>query len=231
MAGPHDFAVSAADLLRWAETLSGIARTGLGFTQSLYEKERFEEVLKVAADIRAGALEEAETDALFDEWLATVGEGVAGYVTPKVAVAAVVGNDAGEILLTQRADSGVWLYPVGWADVGYSPAEIAIKEVYEETGIEVEPKSLIAVFDGLRLGFARVPLYSLVFHCVAIGGELQGHPLETSQVGFFPEGGLPQPLAGGARWVDVAFAAIRGENPTPIFDAPRTPPWREESLD
>ena len=231
MAGPHDFAVSAADLLRWAETLSGIARTGLGFTQSLYEKERFEEVLKVAADIRAGALEEAEADALFDEWLATVGDGVAGYVTPKVAVAAVVGNDAGEILLTQRADSGVWLYPVGWADVGYSPAEIAIKEVYEETGIEVEPKSLIAVFDGLRLGFARVPLYSLVFHCVAIGGELQGHPLETSQVGFFPEDGLPQPLAGGARWVDVAFAAIRGENPTPIFDAPRTPPWREESLD
>ena len=52
--------VSAADLLRWAETLSGIARTGLGFTQSLYERERFEEVLKVAADIRAGAVEEAE---------------------------------------------------------------------------------------------------------------------------------------------------------------------------
>ena len=43
---------SAAELLRWAEALSGIARTGLGFTQSLYERERFEEVLKVAADIR-----------------------------------------------------------------------------------------------------------------------------------------------------------------------------------
>ena len=92
---PTQPAVSAVDLLRWAETLSGIARTGLGFTQSLYERERFEEVLKVAADIRAGALEEAEADALLDEWLASVGEGVAGYVTPKVAVAAVVGNDAG----------------------------------------------------------------------------------------------------------------------------------------
>ena len=75
-----------------------------------------------------------------------------GYVTPKVAVAAIVGNDAGEILLTQRADSGIWLYPVGWADVGYSPSEVAVKEVYEETGIEVEPVSLIAVLDGLRLG-------------------------------------------------------------------------------
>jgi len=218
--------VSAVDLLRWAESLAGIARTGLGFTQSLYERERFEEVLKVAADIRSAAVEEAEADALYDEWLASVGEGVAGYVTPKVAVAAVVGNDAGEILLTQRADSGVWLYPVGWADVGYSPAEVAIKEVYEETGIEVEPVSLIAVFDGLRLGFARVPLYSLVFHCRMLGGELRGHPLETRSVGFFGRDSLPWPLAGGARWLDTAFAAITGEARPADFDAPRTPPWR-----
>jgi ADP-ribose pyrophosphatase YjhB (NUDIX family) len=218
--------ISAADLLRWAESLSGIARTGLGFTQSLYEKERFEEVLRVAADIRAAALEEAEADALFEEWLATVGEGVAGYVTPKVAVAAVVGNEAGELLLTQRADSGVWLYPVGWADVGYSPSEVAVKEVREETGIEVEPVSLIAVFDGLRLGFARLPLYSIVFHCRLLGGELQGHPLETRDVGFFARDALPWPLAGGARWVDTAFAAIEGEARPADFDPPRTPPWR-----
>ena len=130
---------SAADLLRWAETLSGIARTGLGFTQSLYEQERFEEVLRIAADIRAAAIEEAEADALFESWVMAVGSGVPGYVTPKVAVAAIVGNERGELLLTQRADSGWWLYPVGWADVGYSPSEVAIKEVYEETGIEVEP--------------------------------------------------------------------------------------------
>lgn len=222
----EDYQISAIDLLRWAETLSGVARTGLGFTQSLYEKERFEEVLKVAADIRAAAIEEAEADALFEEWLATVGEGVAGYVTPKVAVAAVVGNDQNEILLTQRADSGVWLYPVGWADVGYSPSEVAIKEVHEETGIEVEPVSVIAVFDGLRLGFARLPLYSIVFHCRVLGGELLGHPLETRDVGFFARDALPWPLAGGARWVDTAFDAIEGKTRPVDFDAPRTPPWR-----
>lgn len=227
----HDdpFAVSASDLLRWAETLQGVARTGLGFTQSLYERERFEEVLKVAADMRAAALEEAESDALFEEWLADVGEGVAGYVTPKVAVAAVVGNERGEILLTQRRDSGFWLYPVGWADVGYSPAEIAVKEVWEETGIECEPVSLIAVLDGLRLGFARMALYSLVFHCRMLGGELRGHPLETSAVGFYGRDALPQPLAGAHRWLDVAFAAIDGEVPPCSFDPPRTPPWRESS--
>lgn len=224
MTEPH--VVSAGDLLRWAEALSGVARTGLGFTQSLYERERFEEVLKVAADIRAAAVEEAEADVLFDEWIDTVGEGVAGYVTPKVAVAAVVGNEKGEILLTQRADSGVWLYPVGWADVGYSPSEIAVKEVFEETGIEVEPKRLIAVFDGLRLGFARVPMYSLVFHCTMIGGDLAGHPLETAAVGFFARDKLPWPLAGAERWVDLAFAAIEGEERPVDFDSPRTPPWR-----
>ena len=69
----------------------------------------------------------------------SIGEGVPGYVTPKVAIGAVVGNDEGEILLVQRADSGVWLYPTGWADVGYSPAEVAVKEVEEETGIHCEP--------------------------------------------------------------------------------------------
>ncbi|MGQ0826585.1 MAG: NUDIX hydrolase N-terminal domain-containing protein [Actinomycetota bacterium] len=221
------FAVGAADLLRWAETLSGIARTGLGFTQSLYEKERFEEVLKVAADIRAAAIDEAESDALFEEWLTTVGEGVAGYVTPKIAVAAVVGNDKGEVLLTQRADSGWWLYPVGWADVGYSPSEIAVKEVFEETGIECEVHRVIAVLDGLRLGFARLPMYSLVFHATRIGGELRGHPLETSAVGFFARDALPEPLAGAHRWVDLAFAAINGTPQPTWYDPPRIPPWRD----
>src|SRR3974377_1113887 len=123
MSDNGEFAISAADLLRWAEALSGIARTGLGFTKSLYEQERFEEGLKGAADIRAAAIEEAEADVLFEEWLSTVGEGVGGYVTPKVAVAAVVGNERGELLLTRRADSGWWLYPVGWAAVGDSPSE------------------------------------------------------------------------------------------------------------
>ena len=222
------FSPSAVDLLRWAETLSAVARTGMGFTQSLYEKERFEEVLKVAADIRAAAIEEAEADALFEEWVLSVGQGVQGYVTPKVAVAAIVANEQGELLLTQRSDSGVWLYPVGYADVGYSPCEVAIKEVYEETGIECEPVSLISVLDGLRLGFTHMPLYTLLFHCRMIGGELNGHPLETRAVGFFGRDNLPWPLAGVHRWGELAFAAIDGDVRPCDFDAPRTPPWRGE---
>jgi hypothetical protein len=135
--------LTEADLLRWSHSLAAIARTGLGFTESLYERERFEEILHVAADIHAAATRRHTPGDVVNEWLRAVGSGVAGYVTPKVAVGAVVGNEAGEILLIQRADSGVWLYPTGWADVGYSPAEVAVKEVEEETGITVEVDALI----------------------------------------------------------------------------------------
>ena len=84
------------DLVRWSETLAAIARTGLGFSENLYEKERFQEVLHVAADIKAaanevarGSLEAArEQDHLVQEWLESIGVGVPGYVTPKVAIGA-----------------------------------------------------------------------------------------------------------------------------------------------
>jgi ADP-ribose pyrophosphatase YjhB (NUDIX family) len=219
--------VPEADLLRWSEALSGIARTGLGFTQSLYERERFEEVLKVAADMRAAIAGDQQPEVVMQEWLSLVGEGVPGYVTPKLAVGAIVGNEQGELLLIQRADSGVWLYPTGWADVGYSPAEVVTKEVAEETGIEVEPVRLLAVLDGLRLGFTRIPLVSLVFHCRVIGGELTAHPLEVSAVGWFAEDRLPSPMAGVERWGAQAFAAIRGESVEVLFDKPRSPIWRD----
>jgi ADP-ribose pyrophosphatase YjhB (NUDIX family) len=218
--------VSAQDLLRWGETLSAIARTGLGFTKSLYERERFEEVLRVAADIRVAAGHELEAELLVEQWTAAIGEGVPGYVTPKVAVGAVVGNDEGEILLVQRADSGIWLYPTGWADVGYSPSEVAVKEVLEETGVEAEPVQLIAVLDGFRLGFTHIPLYSLVFHLRQVGGELCPHPLETADVGWFAKDKLPSPMIGHHRWLDHAFAAIAGDRVAVLFDEPRRPMWR-----
>jgi ADP-ribose pyrophosphatase YjhB (NUDIX family) len=229
-----DRSASEADLLRWSEALSGIARTGLGFTESLYERERFEEVLAVAADIRVAAShlqgpeddESPEPETLIAEWMKSVGKGVPGYVTPKVAVGAVVGDDQGRMLLVQRADSGIWLYPTGWADVGYSASEVAVKEVREETGIDCEVVRLIAVLDGLRLGFTRVPLYSLVFHCRATGGDLTAHPLETRGVGFFGRDELPEPLAGFGQWGELAFAAIRGDRFDVIYDEPRERPWR-----
>ena len=216
------------DLVRWSEALAGIARTGLGFTENLYERERFEEVLAVAADIRVAAGSHFDAETLVHEWMKSVGHGVAGYQTPKIAVGAVVGNDDGELLLVQRGDSGIWLYPTGWADVGYSASEVAVKEVREETGIDCEVVRLIAVLDGLRRRFTSIPLYSLVFHCRAVGGELAGHPLETRSVGWFAQDALPEPLAGVEQWGELAFAAIRGEHVDVLYDAPREATWRSD---
>jgi ADP-ribose pyrophosphatase YjhB (NUDIX family) len=219
--------VTNQDLVRWSEALAGIARTGIGFTSSQYERERYEEVLAVAGDIRhAAEVDALEPEELIAEWMRVVGEGVAGYQTPKVAVGAVVGNDDDEILLVQRADSGIWLYPTGWADIGYSASEIAMKEVREETGIHCEVERLIAVLDGLRLGFTRIPLYSLVFHCRAVGGDLQPHPLETMDVGWFAQEDLPAVVAGVDHWGEHAFRAIRGDHVDVLYDRPRTPPWQ-----
>jgi len=190
--------VDAAALTRWSEALSAIARTGLGFTESNFEAERYEEILAIAADVRVAADGlQADADAgtgsgFLDPgdakaaWLHAVGSGVPGYVTPKVAIGAVVGDDQGRLLLIQRADSGVWLYPTGWADVGYSPAEVAVKEVREETGI---------VCEGL-------------------------------DAGWFTRDDLPEPLASFDRWGDSAFNAIAGNDFEVIFDEPRNPIWQ-----
>lgn len=226
LAGSGDAHVTRAELLRWSETLAGIARTGLGFSQVQYERERYEEILHVASDMRVAAGHSLVREELHGEWMKSVGSGVPGYVTPKVAVGAVVGNDDGELLLLQRADSGHWLYPTGWADIGYSPSEVAVKEVREETGIECQPLSVLSIVDGLRHGFTTVPLYSIVFLCRATGGSLSPHPLEASDVGWFHEGNLPSPLISFDRWGAQAFAAIRGESPPTEFDHPRDPVWK-----
>ncbi len=218
------------ELIRWAESLSAIARTGLGFTESLYEQERFEEILAVAADIRSHVVGGLDPKRQVSEWLDTVGSGVAGYVTPKVTVGAVVGDDGGRLLMVQRADSGFWLFPTGWADVGYSPAEVVVKEVKEETGIECEVIRPIAILDGQRRGFTRIPLVSLVFHCRVTGGELKPHPLEVADTGFFAEHSLPHPTAGAESWAEHAFRAIRGEDVEVQFDEPRDPVWRDDPL-
>jgi ADP-ribose pyrophosphatase YjhB (NUDIX family) len=225
-----DHPANERELLRWAEALSATAITGLGFTENLYERERFEQVLEIAADIRSHVSGGLDPSRQVQEWLDRIGSGVAGYQTPKITVGAVVGNDDGELLMVQRADSGVWLYPTGWADIGYSPAEVVVKEVKEETGIECDVVRPIAVLDGQRRGYTRIPLVSLVFHCRATGGVLEPHPLECADVGFFAEDALPEPTAGADLWAEHAFRAIRGEDVPVLFDSPRDPVWKGDPM-
>ncbi len=210
----------------WIQRLRAIAQTGLAFDPKVYDRERYEELLHLAADMAAthGNL---ETDAelsqeLCDRWRAQVAPGVRGYVTPKVGVGAVVFNECDEILLIQRP-SGRWLYPTGWADIGYSAAQVAVKEVREETGLQITPLRLMAVYDVPHSQETQIEnaLYSLVFYCRLDGGRLNRHPVETLDAGFFARTHLPTPLArADLGWVEHAWAAQRGELREAYFDRP-----------
>ncbi len=206
------------------QRLKGIAQTGLAFEPHAYDRERYEELLKLAAEMAATTSElnddEQLSQVLYERWRADVGEREQGYVTPKVGVGAVVFNQRDEILLIERANTRNWLYPTGWADIGYTPAQVAKKEVWEETGLHVTPLRIFAVYDNTR--YRSTPglhLWSVTFYCRLDGGELQAHPHETSDVGFFARDHLPAPLAReGLPWVEHAFAAHRGELREPYFD-------------
>jgi hypothetical protein len=65
-----------------------------------------------------------------------------------------------------------------------------------------------------------------VFYCRALGGTLRPHPLEAQAVGWFAEDALPDPLAGGGHWEQMAFRALRGEPFDVVFDSPRPSTWR-----
>jgi ADP-ribose pyrophosphatase YjhB (NUDIX family) len=218
---PVNLATSRAidDLPAWILSLSAIARTGLAFSDSLYERERYDEILKVVTRMQEVAI---ERDVGVDTSVFTEGpRGIPGYVTPKTAVGAVVLDASRRVLLIRRADSGVWLYPTGWADVGYSPAEVVVKEVQEETGIRCTPTHLLAILDGMRLGFTQVAMYSSIFLCRADGGELAPHPLETSDVAWFELDDLPtnlKPLF-AAPW--LAWIRDQAEPPGTYFDPVR----------
>jgi hypothetical protein len=77
------------------------------------------------------------------------------------------------------------------------------------------------------MGFSRFGMYMLLFHCRATGGSLQGHPLETSGLGWFAHDALPSATAGIEWWGQMAFAAINGERSIATFDSPRSTVWRQ----
>jgi len=114
-----------------------------------------------------------------------------GYLTPKVDVRGVIFRDD-EILLVREKVDGNWSVPGGWADVGLTPFEVAEKEVWEETGLTVKAKRLLAVLD--KKCHDHPPdlfhVYKLFVCCEETGGALSGG-LETSDAGFFTRDNLP----------------------------------------
>jgi len=210
-------------LARWQMMLKAIAQTGLAFTQSPYERERYEELLKLAAEMAVVMGWQRDDDEsirqFVERWKAELKSGAQGYVTPKVVINSAVFDEQNRLLLIQRSDRGTWFLPGGWADVGYPPSEIAVKEVREETGLLVEPLRLIAILDGFKHKFSLgVPFYCLVYECKILDGQLRPLPHECKDAGFFNEKELPNPLHGDGSWAWLIFELKKGNLPIPYSD-------------
>ncbi len=120
-----------------------------------------------------------------------------GYANPKLDVRCAVFDDAGRVLLVREASDGLWSLPGGWADIGASPAENAMREVWEESGYTVTIERLLAVWDILKHNHppSVFHIWKLVFlGKIVSSGDISG--VETDAVEFFPIDALP-PLSEG----------------------------------
>jgi ADP-ribose pyrophosphatase YjhB (NUDIX family) len=173
------------DPLALVGKLVRIAQAGLTYQENPYDQERYAELLEIAADIAAPKLHESV--AQVSDWF----RGERGYATPKVDVRAVV-PQGGKLLFVKESEDGLWSLPGGWADIGSSPAEMAAREVKEETGYDVRVTKLLAVYDKAK--HEHPPelwyCYKLFFLCELVGGSA-ALSLETLDADFFGLDELP----------------------------------------
>ena len=130
----------------WLETakkLQALAQSGLAYCNNQYDIERYEELRNISADIMA-KYADIEIKTVKDLFCNET-----GYQTPKVDIRGAVFKD-NKILMVREKLDGAWALPGGWADIGLTPMEVAVKEIKEEAGLEVKPIRLLAVFDKKR---------------------------------------------------------------------------------
>jgi ADP-ribose pyrophosphatase YjhB (NUDIX family) len=165
--------------------LQALARTGLHFCGSEYDRQRYEDIERIAAELAAGG-RPADRDALLALW-----QRETGYVTPKVEVRGATFRD-GRVLLVRETADGRWTLPGGWADVGESPTQSIEKEIEQEAGFRARAVKLAALYDRSRHGHGETlfPGWKAFFLCEITGGEARGS-YETDAVGFFAPDDLP----------------------------------------
>lgn len=174
------------DWLQWTKKLQAIAQNGLAYTDNPFDVERYQALRDIAVDIMARGTD-ADRDMVRDLFA-----GESGYATPKVDVRGVAFREDAILLVKEREDE-LWTLPGGWADVGVSPKESVEREVYEESGYRARATKLLAVFDRNKHPHTPKPyhVYKLFFGCELVGGT-PSQSVETSDVGFFGEGQIPE---------------------------------------
>jgi ADP-ribose pyrophosphatase YjhB (NUDIX family) len=199
--------------LTWAREIQALSQTGLTYSTSNYETQRYQRLVEIAAEIiqdRGGLSKEQ----LVEDFLAQP-----GYATPKVDVRGAIVRD-GKILLVKERVDGRWCMPGGWADVGLGPSEMVVREVWEESGFETVPRKVVGVYDANR----QPPLelyhaYKIIFLCDIVGGRSRPSD-ETESVEFFAFDQLP-PLSSNRtneRHLAEVLAHVRDPERPAAFD-------------
>lgn len=203
--------------LDWTKKLQAIAQIGLEYTKDDYDRERFDQISRIASEILAyktGISPAKVLDLFANE---------RGYQTPKAETrAAVIRN--GRILLVQERKTELWSLPGGWCDIGLSLAENTEKECWEEAGLIVQAKRVIAIENRSAHDYTPYPyeIYKFYLLCEEAEGEKGAFRpnTETLDARFFAPDNLP-PLARDRvteRSIQMCFDAYRDENWTLRFD-------------
>lgn len=200
--------------LKWAIEIQSLAQAGLTYTDNPYDIERYERLREISAEMiseKGNIGLEKVKDLFCNE---------KGYQTPKIDTRAVIFKD-NKILLTHE-NNGTWSLPGGWCDVLESVKTNTIKEVKEETGLDVETVKIIAVQDRNK---HNKPIYAygvckIFVLCNVIGGKFIEN-IETTGIDYFALDELPQNLAEekcNKEQIEMCFKADKEENWQTQFD-------------
>ncbi len=132
------------------------------------------------------------------EYILRLREKVGHELIMMPSAAAIIRNEKNEILLHQLRNTGQWSLPGGAIDPGESAAEAVVREVFEETGLNVRPVSLVGIYSGGSHHFITYPngdqigVVNMAFNCEVIGGELNiDNDVESIALKYFAYDSLP----------------------------------------
>lgn len=113
------------------------------------------------------------------------------------AAAAIIRDEADRVLLIRRGDGRGWSLPGGVMEPGECIADCLVREVWEETGLEVEPVHLLGIYSDPAYMHVTYPngdqvhFVSATFECRVVGGVLRADGAESLEVAFFAPDALP----------------------------------------
>lgn len=108
------------------------------------------------------------------------------------AASAAVSNERDEILMQRRVDNGLWALPGGTMDLGESIGETAVREVREETGLDVEIDGIVGIYSDPRhiIEYTNGEIrqqFNICFSARLLGGSLRASDESTEVAWILPE--------------------------------------------